>query len=202
MARQIILSFIVLLLFGCTTKKKAVDISKQKTAVTEQLQSEETSKSDVQETAQSSSLTAYDFRQFFGDWEMAFNGQQAGDGLRLYMKQTESGFEAGAEGIGTATASGIINQENSETKTDWKAEYTALASQMNSKFVDYEARLEKLEKEKNIDKQSTGLQAGAYIVGALLLFIIFCCFWLGWQLRKLGRSVQAFISFKSLLKDD
>ncbi|NLN33869.1 MAG: hypothetical protein GX159_09800 [Flavobacteriaceae bacterium] len=180
-------------LCGCVTKKKAVDISKKKTAVTEQLQSEETSKSDVQAAAQSSSLTAYDFRQFFGDWEMAFNGQQVSDGLRLYMKQTESGFEAGAEGIGTATASGIINQENSETKADWKAEYTALIAQMNSKFIDYEARIENLEKEKKVQKELTGFQAGVYILGGIVLMLLIFIVWVEWRMRKISKTVRPFL---------
>lgn len=193
MARKIILSLIVVLLVGCTTKNKAVDISKVKTAVTEQLQTKETSKLDVQTAAQSSSLTAYDFRQFFGDWEMAFNGQQVGDGLRLYMKQTESGFEAGAEGVGTATASGIINQENSETKTDWKAEYTALVSQMNSKIVDYEARIEKLEKEKKVQKESIGFQAGVYILGGIVLMLLIFIVWVEWRMQKISKTVRPFL---------
>lgn len=187
-------------LFGCATKKKAVDVSKSQTEVSGVSVEQSSGNSAVSSSSSKSGITAYDFTELMGKWSLGFDGEM-GDSFRFYMNETETGWEAGAEGKGTARAENETKQIHSQLEVNWQEKLDSFANHAESRFAEYESRIKQLEKEKNIDKQSTGLQAGAYIVGALLLIIIFCCFWLGWQLRKLGRSVQAFISFKNLLKD-
>lgn len=188
-------------LCGCVTKKKTVDVSKSQTEASGQIVEQSSGNSAVSSSSSKSGITAYDFTELMGKWSLGFDGEM-GDSFRFYMNETETGWEAGAEGKGTATAENETKQIQSHLEVNWQEKLDSFANHAESRFAEYEQRIEQVERLKSIDKQSTGLQAGAYIVGALLLAFIILLFLLGWRLRKLGQSVQAFMSFKNLLKDD
>lgn len=198
---RIIALIFCLLLVGCVTKKKAVEIAKTEIDQKESISDIQESTTDISTQKESSSLTAYDFGQIMGKWAINYDGD-VGDGFRFYMNQTENGWEAGAEGKGTATAKSETVNTNYKLGLTHSEKHDSIASILSNRIFELESKLEAYEKNKLVEKESTGLQAGAYIGGTILLIVLILLFWLGWKLRKLGQSVQAFMNFKNLLKDD
>lgn len=192
---------ILLLLSGCASKKKAVDIAKQQQEQGEQLDERNEANAVVSTTAESSGITAYDFSQLVGKWSLDYDGQM-GDGFRFYFNETETGWEAGAEGKGKANANREETQTNSRIEVSWQERFDSLTAASEAKFREYESRIKSIEKTKEIDKKSTGLTVGGYILAAINAIAVILLCWFGWRLRTLSRSVKSFMNFKSLLKED
>lgn len=196
-----ILIILLLMLSGCVAKKKAVDIAKQQQEQREQLGERNEANAVVSTTAESSGITAYDFSQLVGKWSLDYDGE-AGDGFRFYLNQTENGWEAGAEGKGKANANREEAQINTRLAVNWKERFDSLSAASEAKFREYESRIKSIEKTKEIDKKSTGLTVGGYILAGINAISVILLCWFGWRLRTLSRSVKSFLNFKNLLKED
>lgn len=163
---------ILLLLSGCASKKKAVDIAKQQQEQREQLDERNESNAVVSTTAESNGITAYDFSQLVGEWSLDYDGQM-GDGFRFYFNETATGWEAGAEGKGKAIANREETQTNSRIEVSWQERFDSLTAASEAKFREYESRIKSIEKTKEIDKKGIGVPTGIYIV-----VVLFGLFWL------------------------
>lgn len=168
--------------FGCATKQKAVDKTKAETTEISHTKTDETSVAEIKTTSEISGLTAYDFSQLISKWSLDYDGEM-NDGFRFYFTQTDTGWEAGAEGKGKATAQSESNYIETRSETNWEESFDSLALISQSKFTQYESRIKTLEQSKTIEKKSTGFQAGTYItIGVGIIVLLFLLF-LGWRMK-------------------
>lgn len=181
-ANILFIAWCALCFFGCATKQKAVDKAKIETVETSHIETKETAAADFKTTSETSGLTAYDFSQLISKWKLDYDGEM-NDGFRFYLSQTDTGWEAGAEGKGKATAWSESNYTEVRTETNWKESFDSLALISKSKLTEYESRIKSLEQSKVIEKKSTGFQAGTYItIGVGIIVLLFLLF-LGWRMK-------------------
>ncbi|MFA7448827.1 MAG: hypothetical protein WCY77_10345 [Weeksellaceae bacterium] len=183
--KQFIL-LILFVLFSCTTKKKAVEITKSQALQTERLESSSSGSSSVSTNVETSALSAYDFAEMMGKWSIDYNGEM-NDSFRFYVNQTENGWEAGADGKGSAAASTETREVKERLEVNYKEKFDSLRSYTDARFVEYETRIETLEKTKTNEKNAFGFQAGFYIFLTVLGVVLILLFWLGWRFRKLSK---------------
>lgn len=168
--------------FGCAAKQKAVDKAKSETSETARIETNESAAAEIKAAAESSGLTAYDFSELISKWRLDYDGE-INDGFRFYLNQTDTGWEAGAEGKGKATAQTKSAHTEARTEIIWKEKFDSLALISQSKLGEYESRIKQLEQSKSVEKKSTGFQAGTYIIVAIALLALILLYWLGWKIR-------------------
>lgn len=189
-----------LMLSACVAKKKAVESTQIESAQISHSKDVTESQTNLSTENSKSSLTAYDFGQIMGNWSLGYDGEM-GDGFRFYMNQTENGWEAGAEGKGTATAETQTNQINSRLEVNWQERFDSLANVYENRLSEIQTHSTYTEKIKITDKISLSPTTGMLILGGFVLLLLILLFSLGWKLRNLSKTVQAFLNFKNLLKD-
>lgn len=175
----IIISF---LLLSCATKHKTIVDQKNQEEATERKEEVIEDSRSVISHNESSGITAYEFSELVGKWSIDYDGEMS-DGFRFFFNKTDTGWETGAEGKGTATISQEETKTNFQLKTEWQERFDSLITAYQNHFAIYESRLESLEKEKTTTKKTTGLQAGTYLTIGIVLVIVMVLSFLAWRLK-------------------
>lgn len=178
---------------GCVTKKKALEVHTAEVEVQDQTNSRQDGVSTASTEKLYEGFSALDFAEAMKEWKIAYNGT-AGDDFRFWMNQTEKGFEAGAEGKGTANAEGYDHTTLTRLEDRWQERFDSLAVAYEKKVLGIEIRAKEFAKEKSIEKKSVGLQAGAYVAGTIILIFIILLLWLGRKFNVVLKEVRAVLN--------
>lgn len=176
-------------LVSCVTKKKTVEVQKSEISAESKEISESSSVQNIATQSQFKRFSSTDYLEAMKQWNVGYDGSR-GDSFRFWMKETEDGFEAGAEGAGTANASGSEQQVLQELREEWRVKFDSVSQSYEEKFAELEFRLTQKKRDKSVEKWSAGLQAGAYIAGTILLIVLILLLWLGRKLRRLEKYAQ------------
>jgi len=185
---------------SCVTKNKAVEQTKTEVAAQGSSGNEIDRDLIIKSESEGKNFQSMDFVNAMNAWKIGYDGQ-LGDSFKFWMNQTDNGFEAGAEGTGTANAEGTNEQTRFEAEAIWKEKFDSLAEVSEKRYAQSEMRYAELQRQLNKEKEVKSTTVGVYIIAGVLLIVVIFLLWLEWRLRKIGKSVQAFLNFKSLLKD-
>ena len=188
---------------SCVTKNKAVEQTKTEVAAQGSSGNEIDRDLIIKSESEGKNFQSMDFINAMNAWKIGYDGQ-LGDSFKFWMNQTDTGFEAGAEGTGTANAEGNNQETSYQLETIWKEKFDSLVAFYEKKFAENANKIAYLQKEMSKEKEVKGTTAGVYIIAGVAIIVVIFIVWLEWRLRKMGKSVQAFMSAaadKSLLKD-
>lgn len=188
-ANVLMIAFAAWCFFGCVAKKKAIEVSKAEISQKGVERSEAESKISTSTSSEGSEFSAYDFSKFIKKYDLNYDGQN-GDGFRFYMNKTENGFEAGAEGKGSANAHGETEQITEQLEKQWQAQFDSLQSNYAKEYAEYANKVTQNAKNKENDKGGIVYQTGVYILAGICLVLLVLLLWLGWRLDKLNKTLK------------
>ena len=178
---------------GCVTKKKTVDTSKSESQQVGKSEIVTTETGNVQVTSEFSGFELKDFAETLSllNWQYAGTGM---DQFSVEIKQTENGYKVEATGTGTAQGTSVDSRASATWQSEWNYKLDSISKSYESKIENFETRISEYEKNKSVEKETTGLQAGAYIVGAIALIVLMLLFWLGRKVSVILKEVRAVLN--------
>lgn len=180
-------------LISCVTKKKAVDQTKTEVdssaSATNQIDRDLVVKSDREIKA----FTATDFASAMNAWKIGYDGQP-GDSFRFWMNQTPDGFEAGAEGTGTANAEGTNEETHYEAETVWKERFDSLAELSEKRYAESELRYAEIVRQLTKEKEEKGTTTAVYIIVGVAIIVVIFLLWLGRKFNIVLKEVRAVLN--------
>lgn len=180
--KKLICIFLSVFLTGCATKRKSVEIEKQKESAEVFLNESKTDKIHTQKVIESSEISMIDFSDFLSRLKIDYSGDND-DVFKFKINKTDTGWEAISEGKGTVSLIQEENQSKSVTDTTKSESIDSLSVSYLINQVDYSSAEESAQKTKEIHKKSNGIQAGGYITLALLSVVVLFLAFLVWRLK-------------------
>lgn len=157
-----------MLLVGCATKKKSVDVQKAETTIFEDQGEEKSTLVNLGVRKSFNGFETSEITQLSSLFSFQFTGENEDDELKLKIDKTESGIELTAKGKGTALAERSSKFELSKIETEFTAKYDSLINAFESHKKITESKIKQFEKAKAVDKKGLGVPTGIYIVAVVL----------------------------------
>lgn len=180
--KKLICIFLSVFLTGCATKRKSVEIEKQKESAEVFLNESKTDKIHTQKVIESSEISMIDFSDFLSRLKIDYSGDND-DVFKFKINKTDTGWEAISEGKGTVSLIQEENQSKSVSKSVTDTTKSESIDSLSVSYLIYSSAEESAQKTKEIDKKSTGLQTGGYTTLALLSVVVLFLAFLAWRLK-------------------
>lgn len=180
--RKIIYIVFFCFFVSCVSKKKAVERIKQKESAEVFLNETKTHEEHTQTVSESSETSIFDFTDFLSRLQIDYSGDND-DVFKFKINKTDTGWEAISEGKGTVSLIQEENQSKSFTDTTRTESSDSLRASYVINELDYSSAEESIVKTKEINKKSTGLQAGGYMTIALMSVAILFIIFLAWRMK-------------------
>ncbi len=171
------------ILCGCATKKKAIEVRKTEVETFEQHSEIDSSATNLQIQSNFKGFEVSELSEIADLFKWTFTGENENDEFKLKVDKTEKGFEITAKGKGFATAE--VNSSHSITQTVAGVELKidSVTSSINTHQSLAEQRVKEFEKEKNINKESKGIQFGGYITIIIVSVAILLLLFIMWRMK-------------------
>lgn len=179
---------LLLLLFGCAIKRKTKEVERVKVVTENQVKNDSAVSATFKINRNQSDLTINSFESVLKALNVQYDGEQGND-LKVVLNHTENGTELNVSGKGKANYNQASENSYSLNRKDvtmiFDSIIDARVNQMKTERS--EQLLDTIKKES--EKETTGLQFGAYVGIVLVVCFVLLLGWLGWQfkgVKKLG----------------
>lgn len=172
--------------FGCATKRKTKEVERVKVVTENQVKNDSAVSATFKINRNQSDLTINSFESVLKALNVQYDGEQGND-LKVVLNHTQNGTELNVSGKGKAN----YNQATESTQYLSRRDVTmifdsiidARVNQMKSERS--EMLVDTLKKES--EKETTGLQFGAYVGIVLVVCFVVLLLWLGWQYKVVDK---------------
>ena len=172
---------------GCATKKKAIEVRKTEIETFERHSENDSSATNLQIQSNFKKFEVSELSEIADLLNWTFTGENENDEFNLKVDKTEKGFEITAKGKGSATAEVNSNHSTTQQESSVERRIDSVTNSVNTHQSVAQQRVKEFEKEKNINKESKGIQFGGYITIIIVSVTILLLLFIMWRMKLFRR---------------